>query len=650
MAWLQLRRALVCLALWTASAEAGAQDWPHYGGGLSGMRFADASELSRQNVSRLVPAWTFRTGDFTAGDGFFGRRSSFRATPIHFDGRLYVVSGFGRVYALAPDTGALLWRYDPQIDFSIEYSEMFTARGVAAWRAEDAEANLPCSARIFVGTLDARLIALDARSGEPCRRFGRRGEIDLSRNVPRYRRGEFGLTSPPLVIGDVVVVGSSIGDNGAATLEPGFVRAYDARSGRLLWRWNPIPQSRRDPNWESWRDGAARRGGGANAWTILSADEARGLVFVPTTSPSPDFYGGLRPGDNRAANSIVALDAATGRLVWQFQTVRHDLWDYDNASQASLVDLRIGGETIPALVLPTKLGHVFVLNRETGAPIFPVEERAVPRSDIPGEVTARTQVIPINPPPLHPNRAGDVRVWRPTPEHGAFCDGLLTGVRFEGTFTPPSLTGTLIYPGNGGGTNWGSAAIDPARQIAVMAVNRLPTIVQLIPRAEFDRRKQTEEGGALDRQFTAQRGAPYGMMRFNVWNPNTGYPCLEGPWGELVAVDLAAGQVLWRAPVGSYPAEGAFAQAHAWGSLVTGGPLATAGGLVFIASRSDRRLRAFDIETGEEVWAADTPAQAHATPMAYRVGATWHIALAVGGAQPNTDAPGDYLMAFRLGE
>jgi quinoprotein glucose dehydrogenase len=643
---LMITRTWSCItaALLMFGGAAAAQDWPHYGGDLGGRRFANAAELSVERVSGLRLAWTFRTGDATDGEGYFGRRSRFAATPLLFEDRLYVISGFGRVYALAPDTGSLHWRFDPEIDFSIEYSEMFTARGVASWRGEPGDG--PCAARIFIGTLDARLIAVDARDGVRCSGFGDGGEVDLSRGVARYRRGQYGLTSPPLVLGNLVVVGSSIGDNGAVNLEPGFVRGFDARTGALRWTWHPAPQSRRDPSWRAWGRSAGRRAGGANAWSILSADAERNLVFVPTTSPSPDFYGGLRAGDNPGANSVVALDAATGAVVWQFQTVRHDLWDYDNASQPSLVDIRRGDALVPALVLPTKMGHVFVLDRETGEPLFPIEERSVPQTDVPGEEASPTQIFPVLPEPLHPQEAV---VWAPTEDHAAFCRSLLAGVRHEGIFTPPSLQGTMLYPGNPGGTNWGGAAIDPERQIAMMVVNRLPTIVQLIPRAEFRRREEQEEGGPLDREFTEQNGAPYGMMRFDLFNPNTRLPCLRGPWSELVAIDLTSGAVLWRRPVGAYPAaEGPFAEARAWGALITGGPMATAGGMVFIASAPDRRFHGINSRTGEEAWFAETPAGVHATPMAYQYGGAWYVAVAAGGAQPGSTTPGDYLVAYRL--
>ena len=375
----------------------------------------------------------------------------------------------------------------------------------------------------------------------------------LSGGIDNFRRFEYSVTSPPAIVGDLIVVGSSVGDNGGVDLDHGNVRAYDARNGELRWSWDPIPRKSGMPGYQTWDEQGARRTGAANAWSIISADAGRNLVFVPTTSPSPDFYGGIRPGDNLFANSVVALHASNGSIAWHFQAVHHDLWDYDIAAQPMLTRITREGATLDVVVQATKMGHVFVLNRDTGEPVFPVEERAVPQTRVPGEESAATQPFPVLPAPLHPARATGDDIWEYTPEHAEYCRKMLAGLRNDGMFTPPSLRGTLVYPGNPGGVNWGSMAVHEGKQLALVINKRWPTIVTLIPRQDFRRRAQEEQGGPLDKQFTAQSGTPFGMMRHGFFNPENRIPCLEGPWGTLIAIDLESGGIRWEVSVGVWP-------------------------------------------------------------------------------------------------
>ena len=334
----------------------GADGWAHYGGSLAGDRHAARSSISPGNVARLSIAWIYRTGDATNGEDFDGNPSRFRATPILVGGRLVASTGFNRVFALDPATGDEIWTYDPEVDFSGKYSEMFTSRGVSAWHGP-ASGPAHCRTRVFLGTLDARLVAIDADTGTLCSDFGRGGQVDLSAGIRRYRKHDYSVTSPPTVVGDLVIVGSSIGDNGAVRLESGMVRAFDVRDGSLVWSWDPVPRSEEHPGAGSWADVRRNRTGGANVWSVMSADPARDLVFLPTTSPSPDFYGGKRLGDNAFANSVVALQASTGAFVWGYQTVRHDLWDYDLAAQPLLFEhASADGTRRPALAQATKTG------------------------------------------------------------------------------------------------------------------------------------------------------------------------------------------------------------------------------------------------------------------------------------------------------
>ena len=381
----------------TAFAEAD-QSWRHYGGDAGGARFSPHSEIGPGNIRNLRQAWVYRTGDISDGERYPGK-SSFKATPVLHDDTLFVSTPFNRVVALDAASGEEVWTFDPHVDFSRRYAEMFTSRGVSLWTDQDVADNVACRDRVILGTLDARLIALDARNGRRCPGFGVNGELDLSAGIDNFRRGQYSITSPPAIIGDSIIVGSSVGDNGAVDLDHGNVRAFDARHGKLLWDWDPIPRQAGMPGHETWDRNGAARTGAANAWSIISTDAGRDLVFVPTTSPSPDFYGGVRPGDNLFANSLVALHAGTGQIAWHFQTVHHDLWDYDVAPQPALTTITRDGRTRDVVVQATKMGHVFVLDRDSGEPVLPIEERAVPRTDMPGEQSARTQPFPVLPCP-----------------------------------------------------------------------------------------------------------------------------------------------------------------------------------------------------------------------------------------------------------
>ncbi len=359
-----------------------ATEWPAYGRDARGSRYSPLSQINRDNVEKLVVGWTYRTGALNQ-QSVVKHKAAFESTPILTDGTLYISTPYNRVIALDPETGQERWAFDPKVDMSVRFSEV-TSRGVSTWLNRSEKRSL-CRRRIFVATIDARLIALDAATGEPCKTFGQSGQVSLTRDVRFHDVEDYQVTSPPAVIGDLVIVGSSIGDNRGVEVERGTVRAYDALTGKLRWYWDPIPKESADPGRKTWRGNSAHRTGAANAWAVISSDPERDLVFIPTSSPSPDFYGGERLGSNLYANSIVALRASTGKLVWYFQVVHHDLWDYDVAAQPVLLTVSRDGKNIPAVAVGTKMGHLFLLNRETGKPIFPVEERSVPRSTVPGE-------------------------------------------------------------------------------------------------------------------------------------------------------------------------------------------------------------------------------------------------------------------------
>jgi quinoprotein glucose dehydrogenase len=627
-------------------------DWPVAGGDLAGRRYSPADEITPANVARLAVAWTYRTGEI---DAAFATRSeaSFETTPLVVDGIMYVGTPLGRVIALNAETGKELWVFDPKIARDVPYGD-FANRGVATWFDPGALDSPACQRRIFIANAQSELYAVDARRGRPCLDFGANGKVDLRRGlrVAPFEPQAYSMTSPPIVVGDAVIVGSSIADNSRPNPASGEVRAYDVRRGRLLWSWDAIPQDPSDPAYREWRGEHAHEGGGANAWSGLAADAQRDLVFVPTGSAAPDYYGGLRLGDNRYANSVVALRASTGRLVWAFQTVHHDLWDYDNAAPPALVTVTRGGREIPAVVQATKTGMLFVLNRETGEPIFPVEERPVPKSDLEGEAASPTQPFTALTPPLSPHRFGVDDVWALTDEDRAACRAAIEPLRNEGIFTPPSTEGTLALPSNIGGAHWGGVAIDERRSLAIVPVNRVAAMVQLIPRAGFDMQeaRRGEQRMGEDYEYNMLRGTPYVMRRRLLLSPSR-LPCTPPPFGALVAIDLTSGLRKWSVPLGTFlasVADSAAVQTRAdFGSPNLGGPIATAGGLVFIGASLDRRLHAYDAATGAELWHAELPVSAKATPMTYRLrSGAQLVAVALGGG--DAWGAGDYVIAFRL--
>jgi quinoprotein glucose dehydrogenase len=652
LGWLALLPALAagCAEAPDPPRRGAPASWTTSSGGPGGQRYSPLDEIRPSNVHRLERVWEFHTGDLPDADT--GRRNhSFQTTPVLVDDTLVFCTPRSRVIAIDAETGELRWSHDPRVDVPHAPYNL-NCRGVAVWLDRAAPRHARCRRRVFAAAADARLLALDAASGQRCPGFGVDGVVDFGRNVPRARPAEVGVSSPPLVVGDVVVVGSSVRENLRVDLPSGLVQAFDARSGARLWSWDPIPRDPRDPARASWQDGSADRTGAANVWSLTSADPERGLVFLPTSSPSPDWYGGERRGDNRNADSVVALRASSGELVWAFQTVHHDLWDYDVASQPVLLDLEHEGTTVPALAQATKMGNLFLLHRETGEPLVPVQERPVPQTDVPGEWSSPTQPFPTWPAPLVPQRLRPADAWGLTAWDRDWCRARIRALRSEGVFTPPSLEGTVVFPGTAGGSNWGSVAVDPERKLLFANTSRVANTVQLLRREEVDvAAEQARRDGARFLSLALMEGTPY-VARFGVLVSPFGIPCNPPPWGALAALDLEARELRWEVTLGTTRDLAPLGIAMPWGTPGMGGPLATAGGLVFVGAALDDVLRAFDSETGEELWSGRLPAGGQATPMTYRVreGGRQFVVIAAGGHSQLRTTRGDSVVAFALPE
>jgi quinoprotein glucose dehydrogenase len=643
--------AAACALAGLALAQSpGASDWGSWGGDAAGRRYSSLNQIDRGNVANLQVAWEYHTGELGAG---FARADqlAFAATPVLAFGLLYLSTPTNIIIALDPITGRERWRFDPHIARERPYAEA-TSRGVAAWQDLDSKRTGPCVQRIFEGTLDARLLAVDAATGRPCADFGTNGSVELLAGPRARSAGDVSVTSPPALYRDIVIVGSASPDPLARGTERGVVRAVDARTGALRWSFDPLPARPDHPATADWEPAQAAAVGGGNAAAAMSVDTDRGIVFVATGSASADYYGGSRSGSNRLANSLLAIDATTGTLLWDRQLVHHDLWNYDLASQPTLADLEINNASWAAVIQASKSGMIYVFDRETGAPVFPIVERPVPRSLVPGENAWPTQPFSalgalVAQQPITADDAWGLSFW----DRGR-CRRRIAQLRNDGPFTPPDRRGTLLAPGAAGGVGWGGVAFDPQRQRVFAAVNHLPFVVTLLDRAEWDRqvRAKGEHGDYERSEFIRQAGTPYGARReplLSPWN----LPCTAPPWGTLVSLDLKTGHVAWQVPLGS--TEGflpAWLPVRDFGMPNMGGPIVTAGNLVFVAAAADPYLRAFDVETGRELWKHRLPAGGQSTPMTYLAGADGRqfVVIAAGGDAALGTLRGDSVVAFAL--
>lgn len=630
-----------------ARAQSGnsAVEWPVYGHDAGGSRFSPVDQINDQNVSKLKIAWTFQTGELKTYEGTNAIESAaFEATPIMIHGTLYFTTPSCRVFAVDATTGKQQWLFDPKLNLKDGFSEI-TSRGVSAWPAPGESVAGSSPKRIFVATIDGRLIALDATNGQPIQSFGKAGTVDLKAGLGR----DVSVTSPPAIIGNLVIVGSSLGDNQRLDYPKGTVRAFDAITGELKWSWDPVPQNESDSAWKTWRGPKAHQSGGANAWSIISVDAARDLVFIPTTCPSTDYYGGERLGQNLYGNSLVVLRASTGKMLWFFQVVHHDIWDYDIAAQPMLIDVTKDGKKIPAVAIGTKMGHIFILNRETGVSLFPVEERAVPASSVPGEEAFPTQPIPVLPAPLGLQTLSTESAWGFTEKDKEESAKRIAQYNYKGIFTPPSYEGTIVSPGNVGGINWSGMCYDAKKELLITNINWLAAVIHMIPREKADQLPK-DNPESFRKETGWQKGTPYIMTRDYLFKLKDGKLMMQTkpPFGTLVAIDMHDGSKKWETPLGYMYDLKEFPDAKNWGSLNLGGAIATAGNLIFVAASRDGNFRAFRASTGEMLWESPLPAGGQATPMTYQANGKQFVVIAAGGHGKLATKMGDFVVAYSL--
>ena len=599
--------------------------WATFNGNLMAQKYSPAAQITPGNVANLKKVWETHTGDVSNGSG--GKPMTvWSATPLFVNDTLYLGTPFYRIIALEPDTGKVKWTFNPHAVLKALTQPDLKNRGVAYWQAAHPQAGKACEKMAYIGTMDAKLYGVDADTGKPCPNFGKNGMVDVNQWNTTNNKWPLSLLQPPTVYHDTLFLGWAGRDWTDSAAPPGTVFALDARTGALKWTFDALPND------------ATSTTGTANIWASMSIDPETGLLYIPVSSPSPNFYGGAREEKLPLATSVTALDSETGKVVWSRQLVHHDIWDYDTNSAPVLIDIKKDGKTIPALVQSSKQGFLFVLNRKTGEPIYPIAEKAVPKSDVPGEQAAPTQPYVATPAPTVPDRWPGVSMLADIASFG-YCSREAKTLRYDGRFTPPSLQGSLIFPPTTGGVEWGGGAVDPATDTYVVNSSRVVQIYQLIKRAEFK-----SKAGASG--YFPQAGAPYGFHLKNFLSP-IGMPCWKPPYGTLSAYDMTTGKLLWDEPFGEVQKWG-FYMPKSWGSVTIGAPVITKSGLIFIGASMDSRVRAIDLKSGAVLWRGLVDAPAVAMPAVYVYKGREYVVFAVGGNSILLPKVSDQIVAYAL--
>jgi quinoprotein glucose dehydrogenase len=638
-------------------------DWPNWGGTGADRRFSPLDQITPQNVKNLKVAWTYHTGDLPQGKDEQGKWSP-ETTPIKVGDSIYLCSAKDIIISIDPVTGKERWRYDPKVpDAWIPYGA--TCRGVAYYAVPGAAANSPCAARIIEGTLDSRLIAVDARTGQPCADFGTNGQADMKAGLGPIDPSLMSMTSAPTIVDGIIIPSAQVLDNQKLDAPSGVIQGFDAKSGKRVWAWDMMhPDWSPDPP-----QGQMFYRGTPNLWTHAVGDEKLGLVYVPLGNAADDYYSSKRtPTEDQFASSLVALDAKTGKPRWKFQTVHMDVWDYDLGSPVSLVDFPSGSGTIPALILTSKQGQMYVLDRRTGKSLFPVQERRVPQGGVEPGQRSPTQPFSSFHSLTFPQLT-EASMWGMSPIDQMYCRIQFKEASYDGPYTPPTERKRYIQlPSNNGGSDWGGFAVDPNRGIIVANYNRIANYNRLIPRSVADKKgwypvgspqwqKLKKEGklpnGDARGLGQAQAGIPYAIHLIQGWKvPYTGLMCMEPPYGGITAIDMRTGKTLWNRPLGTARRNGPFGIHSALpfdiGTPNNGGAVVTASGLIFVSAATDNLFRAIDLKNGNTLWTASLPAGGQDAPITYEANGKQYVVIMAGGHHFMGTGVGDELIAYAL--